>query len=176
MDQGMFEICLWMLLIVATASDLHSSRIPNGLTFSMMGAGVAGHGFQDGWNGLLHSVEGLTLGLVLLLCFYVTGGMGAGDVKLAAAIGSLVGPHELLLAMFLTALCGGLCALIVMVGNWGVRGTLRWGIEHMRSMMLTQQVVVPIVHSRPRLSLRYAPVMAIGTVIAQLVQRGHWSL
>jgi prepilin peptidase CpaA len=102
--------------------------------------------------------------------------MGAGDVKLVAAIGSLVGPHELLLAMFLTALCGGLCALVMMVANWGLRDTLRWGFDHVRSVMLTRQMVVPVAHARPRLSLRYAPIVAVGTVIAQVVQRGYWSL
>ena len=38
------------------------------------------------------------------------GGMGAGDVKLCAAIGAWIGPGQLLIALVLTGLAGGVMA------------------------------------------------------------------
>ena len=39
------------------------------------------------------------------------GGMGAGDVKLCAAIGAWIGPYQLILALVMTGLVGGVMAL-----------------------------------------------------------------
>ena len=45
------------------------------------------------------------------------GGMGAGDVKLAAAIGVWIGPRQLFVALVMTALAGG-----VMAVAWAIQG------------------------------------------------------
>ena len=77
--------------ICAAITDVKARRIPNRLTYSAMVAGLLLQGILHGWNGLLLSVGGgLLFGGVFLL-FYLVRAMGAGDVKLAAALGSIVG-------------------------------------------------------------------------------------
>jgi len=82
-----------------------------------MAAGVAVSVWVGGWPGLARSLEGLGLGILLFGIFFVMGGMGAGDVKLAAAIGAWVGPQQLILALVLTGIVGG-----VMAVGWAVSG------------------------------------------------------
>lgn len=86
--------------------DLRSRRIPNLLTWF---TALAGLGFQWGahsWPGLGQGFLGMALGLALLLPFYLGGGMGAGDVKALAALGTWLGPRGTLFLFVYMGLAG----------------------------------------------------------------------
>ena len=76
------------VVCVATFTDLRSRRIPNWLVLPFFVVGVAVSCFLYGWHGLGHSLGGAGLGLLLYGTLFFMGGMGAGDVKLCAAIGA----------------------------------------------------------------------------------------
>lgn len=114
---------LVVLLVTAVGMDIRFARIPNWLTFPTMGGAMATHTLLNGIEGALFSLAGLGIGLSLLLLFYVAGGIGAGDVKLMAAIGAMVGPHGVLSIGLLSALAGGLYALGAMGYQWGIAAT-----------------------------------------------------
>ncbi len=59
----------------------------------------------------MHSTGGLFLGVAFLLPVYLIGGMGAGDVKLMGAVGSILGPQGVFIAFLYSAIAGGLYAL-----------------------------------------------------------------
>lgn len=85
-------IFITAVLVFASVTDIRNHRVPNWLTFSGMVVGLASYFLTGGFGGLLFSAEGLILGFALLIPFYMAGGMGAGDVKLLAAVGALLGP------------------------------------------------------------------------------------
>jgi prepilin peptidase CpaA len=90
-----------------------------------MVAGLALQAVLYGWKGLLLSAGGgLFFGGVFLL-FYVVRAMGAGDVKLAAALGCIVGSSVALQLLFATAVGGAVLAIIVMVRSGQIAQTLR---------------------------------------------------
>ena len=68
-----------------------------------------------GVKGLLLSAEGALFFGGMFLLFYLVRAMGAGDVKLAAALGSIVGSSSTLPVMFATALAGAALAVCFMV-------------------------------------------------------------
>lgn len=108
------------VLVIAIVVDLHSSRIPNWLTFPAMGFALAAHTWLNGAHGILFSLTGLGVGLGLLLLVYLAGGIGAGDVKLMAAVGAMVGPYGVLSVALLSAFVGGLYAFGAMSYQWGL--------------------------------------------------------
>jgi len=64
---------------------------------------------------------GVALGVFLLFWgFFVLGGMGGGDVKLAGALALWFAPMETLLMLVMTSLAGGALTLIVMA-EWKIR-------------------------------------------------------
>ena len=117
---------LALAMVIAVRSDMHSRRIPNGLVLLLLGAGLAlnglgpenGHGglFADfpGALGVVPAMLGALTGLALFLPFYGLRAMGAGDVKLMAALGSFAGPLETLNLGLSVLLAGGVLALLRM--------------------------------------------------------------
>lgn len=111
------------VLGIAVVIDLHSSRIPNWLTFPAMGFALAEHTWLNGVHGTLFSLAGLGAGLGLLLLAYLAGGIGAGDVKLMAAVGAFVGVYSVLSCAWLAIIVGGVYAIAAMCYQWGLAAT-----------------------------------------------------
>jgi prepilin peptidase CpaA len=100
--------------VIAVATDLRFRRIPNWLTGSTLLMGLAINTYLGGVDGALSSVQGAALGLALLLPFYMFRTMGAGDVKLLAAFGAVLGPHMLISVAVYASIVGGIQALIIL--------------------------------------------------------------
>src|SRR5262245_35930403 len=88
------NIFLGAILTLACISALRTRRIPNALTFLAMVGALLFHGVTGGVTALGWSLAGCFLGLALFLPMFVLRGMGAGDVKLLAAIGAWLGPSQ----------------------------------------------------------------------------------
>jgi len=116
--------------IAACVTDFRSRRIPNVLTF---GASVAAFVFwavSGGPTGFAFSVAGWLVGCLLFLPWFLLRGMGAGDVKLLAALGAWVGPGAAIWIALYAAVAGGLFAIAVtmMTGYLGTMVRNVWGL------------------------------------------------
>lgn len=100
-----------VILTIAAYIDWKEHRVPNWLTFSAWGCGLAYHGLTGGWSGFQGSLAGSGAGLATLIIPYALRGMGAGDVKLMAATGAWVGTGATLQAFLWIALAGGVMGL-----------------------------------------------------------------
>jgi prepilin signal peptidase PulO-like enzyme (type II secretory pathway) len=80
---------------IGSVHDVRERRIPNRVTGPAMVAGLVLHTVLGGWHGLGDSaLAGLIAGGIFLV-FFLAGGMGAGDVKLMAAVGCIAGTAHL---------------------------------------------------------------------------------
>ncbi len=109
---------------VAAFTDVQQRRIPNWLTFPGIASGVMLRGLLLGWKGMASALAGCLLAGGVFLLFYLVRAMGAGDVKLAAAIGSLLGAADAVAMLLATAICGGVLALVYALYRRRVRATL----------------------------------------------------
>jgi prepilin peptidase CpaA len=110
---------------LAAAIDIRSRRIPNLLTFGGAAAALAYFALVEGTSGLAHGAAGWTAGVVLFLPIFLLGGMGAGDVKLLAAIGAWLGPEQTLYCALYSVLAGGLLGVAVAARQRYLGGALR---------------------------------------------------
>ncbi|MBZ5616968.1 MAG: A24 family peptidase [Acidobacteriia bacterium] len=126
MSSGQFIAALAAAVSVSAAvSDARQRRIPNALTYPAMAGGLVVQGVLFGWRGLLLSVAGgVVFGGVFLL-FYLVHAMGAGDVKLAAALGCIVGLPQAVSVMIDTAFAGGILAILLMLASRRTMQTIR---------------------------------------------------
>ncbi len=167
----MHSIAWWptlLVLAIATFTDVRSCRIPNWLVLPFLVAGVAVSGWTHGWHGVGQSLLGIGLGTIVLGFFCWMGGMGMGDLKLCAAVGAWIGPAQLLLALVLTGIAGGIMALCWAIGGGFVgellngTGELIFGLRK-RGFRPHPELVLdnPLTRKMP-----YAPAIAIGTLIS----------
>jgi prepilin peptidase CpaA len=105
------------LLVLAVVSDLQSHRIPNALTALGLTAALALQGAIGGWAGLGDAALAAVVAFAIFFPFHLGRGMGAGDVKLAAAAGAFLTPGGALLGSAVALVAGGACALLWLLGR-----------------------------------------------------------
>lgn len=95
---------------VAAFTDVRSFKIPNYITLPLLLAGIVFHAFLPTGQGMAFGLLGTLAGFGCLILFYILGGVGAGDVKLMAAMGAWIGPMAILILFVMAALLMGLYA------------------------------------------------------------------
>jgi prepilin peptidase CpaA len=125
---GLNEIVLVVLLILSVKYDVTERRIPNKLTIPVILWGIVTAGIFSGFNGILFSISGFLVGLAVFFVPFAMGGIGAGDVKLMAAIGSILGWYLTVYSALLTAIAGG----IIVIGYTIYTGKFVGMIKNMR--------------------------------------------
>lgn len=158
-------LLLGSILLLAAVSDLRRRRIPNRLTYPAMLLGLLVHLADRGLDGALFGLGGLFAGLGILAIPYLLGGMGAGDVKLMAAVGAFTGAAGAFYSFLYTALAGGIYAAAVLLlrreeGEGFVASLHRKAVAFAVTRDITSGVSTPD-GKRPRLS--YGLAIAVGT-------------
>ena len=153
--------------LIACVFDVRTRRIPNALTFSAALAGLLFHFAQSGAAGAQFAASGWVVGLLLLIPFFVVGGMGGGDVKLVAALGAWLGPsHTFWLAIYAN-LAGGAMAICLALS----RGYLRRAVTNVGTILRFWSIegikAVPgfTLESSASPRLAYAIPILVGTMV-----------
>ncbi len=144
----MISLVWWVnvvVLVMASAIDVRTRRIPNWLSLPFLAAGMIVPGLGGGWVGFRQSLAGCGLALLLFALPCFLRGMGMGDLKLALGVGAWIGPSQFWMAFLVTAIAGG----ILSVAYLGLRPRQ------------PAQVV-----KAAALSIPYAPAIAIGSLFS----------
>jgi prepilin peptidase CpaA len=110
------------IVLVGTAmiTDLRSRRIPNFLTLPALALAIVLRFAFQGWAGFGLAAGGAVLAPTLLLVMHGGKGLGMGDIKLAMAIGAILGPVLAATTMILTAIVGGFMGVAIMIRRGGI--------------------------------------------------------
>jgi prepilin peptidase CpaA len=160
-----------IVLTVAVIWDIRFRRIPNWLTLPALVLGVGYHAITGGLSGFALSLLGMALGFGSFFLFYLVGGMGAGDVKLMAAIGAFLGPKDVLFAALYAAIAGGVYAVFLLVTQRTNRQALARYTLMAKGLISTGNFAnIPKDEKEKTTPLCYGIAIAIGTLIV-LVHR-----
>jgi prepilin peptidase CpaA len=171
----LIQIPIALLVVVAGLYDIRSRRIPNWLALPAVPIGFALNAFifaqpphYSAAAGLGQAALGFGLAVLIYMPLYAVRGMGAGDVKLAMAVGALAGWAEWLRIMFFSAIVGLILALIVMALNQRFGKTLKntayifWDLINFRApFQRTEEVDLD---SGRGYTLPHGAVIALGTL------------
>jgi prepilin peptidase CpaA len=124
MEFGFWQLAVAVLVpgtLLASWIDYTQRRVPNWLNLALLLAGFVAQAAYFGWAGIATGAWGMLAGFGLLIVPWMMHGMGAGDVKLMAAIGVWLGPLLTLYAFALGAMMGGLAAVVMILSTGRLR-------------------------------------------------------
>lgn len=146
-------------------SDWRSRRIPNWLTVPGLGLGIAVNVMASGVSGLKASLLGAGLGLLILLPFVFLRSLGAGDWKLAGALGAFVGPGSLVDLLMGSVFIAGIMALGLVIYKRRLGETLRNMGRLLVSMLTFHMPASEVSLDNPQsLKIPYGVALALSTV------------
>ncbi len=150
-----------IVALVGAIWDVLTYRIPNRLTYTAIALSFVAHCFFEGPMGLVWALLGLLIGGGIFLFLYLLHTMGAGDVKLMAAVGAFAGPMKTVEISLYSAIAGGVLALFVALYKGRFRKTLSNLMDLLRFHAAVGAETHPSLNLQNPEALRFAYGVAI---------------
>lgn len=156
---------LFAVLLAAMHFDFLHHRIPNALSALGLSGALLLAALAAGWPGVGRALAGAGVGLAMLLPFHALRGMGAGDVKLMAAVGAFLGPAATVVAAGVTLVTGAAIAILVVI-------RARPDAADRVEAMLAEADAAEPTEAPParRLRFPYAVAIAVGSAAAAIMR------
>lgn len=152
--------------LIASIVDIRTRKIPNALTATMAGIGLGLAATGISGLSVWASMAGFALGLALMMPGHLLGATGAGDVKLMAAVGAVVGPATVITAFLFAAVAGGVLAVVIAARRRRLGATIaRTG----RLITAPADAKQEIRSASGAHRFAYGPAIAVGSVLAGLI-------
>ncbi len=178
-------IALSAVALGAIWFDVREQRLPNALTVGALVLALLLR-LPEGFSSLGSGLAGAGIGFALALPFFLTGGLGGGDVKLLTAVGAFLGPHRIWFALLVMAIVGGVMAVGVIVRHRAFRQTLSnlhaifvtFGARTFRGWQGSESGAAVTLDTPNVLTVPYGVAIAIGAVTSWFVYgvNPEWSL
>ena len=149
-----FLLCALVIASIGASIDVRTARIPNWLTYGGLAAALVSRAVM-GWIEFRSGLMGLLIAGGMFLLLFLIGGMGGGDVKLMAAVGTWAGSSQALPVLITSAIVGGLLAVLYMILGRRILLTLRNSLE------LIQHHVSSGIRPHPYLNVQEAGTMRV---------------
>ncbi|HEX8096468.1 MAG TPA: A24 family peptidase [Pyrinomonadaceae bacterium] len=159
------------LAVIITYYDVRYRRIPNAFVLATLVAGLSVNTLFSGLDGARSSLAGCALAFGLMFVMHVFGAMGAGDVKLFAAVGSVVGVSLVPPTLLTVVLTGGVLALCSTLRAGTLRTTLQRAAMILAGLLPGWQVPRFSVPADKRHTIPYGVAITLGSLIAVAVFR-----
>jgi prepilin peptidase CpaA len=149
--------------------DVRYRRIPNAFVLATLLSGLTLNLTVGGLSGGLNSIGGCVFAFVLMFMLHVFGAMGAGDVKLFAAIGSVIGAKLVLPTFVVVVLTGGVLAMVSILRSGIFTTTMYRVLQIFIGLLPGWQMPKFSVPADRRLTIPYGVAITIGTIIATAI-------
>jgi prepilin peptidase CpaA len=157
---------LGVCLGLAAGWDVVTRRIPNPVTAATALSGVAVQALDRGFWSAASGLGAAALVIVLLYRAWSVGGIGGGDVKLAAAVAIWVGLQRMLEYALAAAVAG---AVVAMISYAASAKEVRRDVRTNLTLAVLEQAVPPVEQKVPgRVSVPYGLAIAVGATFALL--------
>ncbi|MCT1901546.1 prepilin peptidase [Oceanobacillus sojae] len=157
--QGHFILLIIFLLVVAYF-DISKQRIPNWLNVIGVLAGILYHLFVYQIDGLLQSVFGVLAGGGIMLVLYIFKAIGAGDVKLFAAIGAITGVLFTLYATMYSIVFAGIIGVIILLFTKTIFINMLLAFIHIKES-IQKRSLTPLEAFKKNVSNRFPFIFAV---------------
>jgi prepilin peptidase CpaA len=159
------------LAVIITYYDVRYRRIPNAFVLATLASGLIINTIYGGWQGTIASLAGCGIAFMLMFMLHIFGAMGAGDVKLFAAVGSLTGAHLVLPTFLVVILTGGALALLLTLRSGAVRTTMQRVLQILVGLLPGWEMPRFAVPADRRHTIPYGVAITFGSLISLAIFR-----
>ena len=165
-------VLLVPLAVVIIYYDVRYRRIPNAFVLAALISGLTINVVFSGFSGAMSSLGGCIFAFILFLMMHVFGAMGAGDVKLFAAIGAVTGAHLVLPTFVVVVLMGGILALISVIRAGIIMSTMHRVLQIFCGFLPGWEMPRFSVPADRRYTVPYGVAITLGGLISLTIFRG----
>ncbi len=160
------------LAAVITYYDVRYRRIPNRVVLLTLVSGLVMNAIVGAWSGVRASLVGCALAFGLMLVLHLFGAMGAGDVKLFAAIGAIIGVSSVLSTFLVILITGAVLAVILMLRAGTARVTMQRVLLILAGLAPGWKVPRFPAPADRRQTIPYGVAIAFGSLISLIIFQG----
>ncbi len=168
----MQNLMLGFGLLVICYYDARYRRIPNILTLTLITFGIVFNLMTRGISGLSVTLLGLSVGMVLLIIPYITGGIGAGDVKLLGAIGAVLGAQFVVATFLYGAILGGIWSIALLIKKSGLKPSIEkfyWNLLAVMPYNTIKPIGLKTISTDKEFSVPYGIVISLGVLLVWFI-------
>jgi prepilin peptidase CpaA len=159
------------LAVFITYYDVRYRRIPNAFVLATLVSGLLINGILNGLGGLGSSLAGCVVAFAMMFVLHLFGAMGAGDVKLFAAIGSVVGIGLVVPTFVVVVLTGGVLAVITALRARVVVMTAQRVLQILVGFLPGWQMPRFSIPADRRLTIPYGVAITFGSLLSLFLFR-----
>ncbi len=115
-------------------------KIPNQLICIGLSIGVVYSYYAKGWMGVLDSLVGIGMPIIMLMVLHILRMLGAGDIKLFAVIGGIVG-HSIWRVMLASFIAGGLLSVVQMLYDHTLVSRVHCFWNYLHTCLMTGNII-----------------------------------
>ncbi len=160
------------LTVLITYHDVRYRRIPNPFVLATLAAGVAMNAILGGTQGVYSSLVGCGVAFTLMFLMHIFGAMGAGDVKLFAAIGAVIGVQLVVPTFLVVVITGGVLAVVSILRAGTLVSTMHRVLQIFVGMLPGWQMPRFTVPADRNYTIPYGVAITLGSIISTAIFRG----
>lgn len=133
----------WLALIAAAGAvwmDLRTQKVSNWFILTGLAAGAVYRLFTEGLSGIAAFAAGVFCPILILGILFIFGALGAGDIKLFAVLGGMMGVRQVMQCMLWAFLLGGALSFIILLSCGGIRRRLAYFVQYFQLLFITKQI------------------------------------
>jgi len=164
-------LLLLPLAAIVIYYDVRFRRIPNLVVVAALVAGLSINTSFLGFAGALSSLKGLGLAFLPMFLMHIFGALGAGDVKLFAAVGAVVGVALVPMTFVVVVMLGAVLAVYSMLRSGTVFSTLHGVARIFVGILPGWEMPRFAMPPDRRHTIPYGVAIMVGSVISTIVFR-----
>lgn len=173
-------VLLVSTLMLALYHDIKEQKIKNYVTYSAAFLGLTLNVAEHGLDGLGFTVVGWLTPVMVLGLLYATNIMGAGDIKLFAAIGAIMGLPFTMYCLAYSVYFGGLIALIILIRRKQFKQRMYRIYEYIYFIAITRKIVPYCAKSDNQSKFIFSTAIVPGTILHLFLtvtsNQSHWKI
>lgn len=125
---------------VAMVLDLQTARVDNGWILFCLGTGLTAQILERGPGGLWDGFMGILLSAAVLGWLFLLRMLGAGDIKLFCALGSILGAEKILECIFFSMLIGAGISAAILISTGSISQRFLYFILYVKELINTGKI------------------------------------